>query len=283
MRKTKILITGASGFVGKNLIMEIKNNQKFDLIALSRKELNLGGVEVAKVDLKNNSSITKAVKSIDMVVHLAFSKNYSENLKMTNNLIAACRKAKVKKIIGLSSMSAKRKNPDDYGKAKIQTEKMIKSSGMNYTILRPSIIYGKGSTSFNFMIDYIKKIPFVTPIIGDGKYTIMPVHTSDVVTSIEKCIINKATDKKEYDLAGGEKIYFLELVNYLKKDLNVKKRNLHIPIWICKVVALLIPKIISQKNIRNLVEDTQADINPAKNDFGYNPTRFHDGVKNGLI
>ena len=273
-----LLITGGTGFVGKNLSSALKGKHLADVLTRKRGEKNcIAG------DLLDVKSIKPALKGKDIVIHLAFSQNYKENIIMTKNLINESKKAGIKKIIFLSSMSSKRKHPDDYGKIKQKLEFMIKNSGLNYTILRPSIIYGKGSTSFDFIIKLINKIPLFTPIIGSGKCKISPVHIKDVVSSISKCIKNKKTDFKEYDLPGGEEIYFIELIDELKSEMEIRKKNIHIPIWLCNFISIIVPRLISRENIKNLIEDSLPEIKEAQKDFAYAPIKFKNGIKNGLL
>jgi NADH dehydrogenase len=279
MKKIKILITGGTGFIGKKLFFSM--GDEYNCISISRKFT--GNSKVLVGDLKNYSSVKNYFHDIDVVIHLAYSKNYPENIVITKNLIKLSKENKIKKIILLSSMSAKRNFPDNYGKNKLHIEKIVKNSGIDYTILRPSIIYGKGSTSFDFIINYIKKIPFFTPIIGDGKYGIKPVHIEDITNAIKKCIANKKTNNKGYDLPGGEEIYFLDLINVLKKEINVRKPNLYLPKGICKIISFILPGIISKENIKNLTEKSFANAEDAHEDFDYKPIKFIDGIKNGLI
>ena len=284
MKEINLLITGGTGFIGKNLIGFLKKRKKYKMSILSRQSIrNYECIHADLIDRGFIERILKDGKRIDVVIHLAYSKDYQDNLEITKNILEFCHKSKIKKIILLSSMSAKRSYPDDYGKNKAQIEKMVKNSGLNYTILRPSIIYGKGSTSFNFMIGYLKRIPFFVPVIGSGKYKISPVHIRDVINVIEKSIDNKKTDKKEYDIVGGEEVYFVDLINSLKKELKIKKRNFYAPLFFCDIIALFFPSIISKENIKNLTESSLADIESAKRDLEYKPIKFHDGVKNGII
>ncbi|MBU3912757.1 MAG: NAD-dependent epimerase/dehydratase family protein [Nanoarchaeota archaeon] len=277
----KILITGGTGFVGSNLTERLKRKHKIAIISREMKVFK--GIKIVIRNLNNLESAQKFFKNIDVVIHLAYSKNnYEENIIMTRNVINASKKFHVKKIILLSSMSAKRSHPDSYGKNKIEIEQIIKESGINYTILRPSIIYGPGSKSFDFIIEKIKKLPFV-PIMGSGKYYIYPVSVDDVVFSIERCLDNKKTDRKEYDLPGGERIYFIDLINELKKSAGINKRNIKIPLSVCKMVSIIFPKVISRENINNMTENSLADFRDARKDFDYNPVKFSEGVKNGLI
>ena len=90
----------------------------------------------------------------------------------------------------------------------------------------------------------MEKIPFLTPIIGNGRYIVIPVNVDDIIETIIVCIKNKKTDKKEYDIVGGEKMYFVDLVNELKKELKIQKPNIHLPIPICKMIAIVFPFII---------------------------------------
>ena len=280
-KNKKILITGGSGFVGTNLIETLNNAKKYEIKIFSRKNIPDGKFIIG--DLKYFDSINSALKKEDIIIHLANSKNYPENVEIMKNLVKAAKEKRIKKIIFISSMSAKRKYPDDYGKSKIRSERILRESGINYTILRPSIIYGKGSTGFNFLIERTKKIPFFTPIIGNGKYRIAPVYIGDVIESIEDTIENEKTNGKEYDIVGGEDIFFVDLINVLKKETGDKKINIHIPLWICNMIAICLPKVISKNNIRNLTEDSYADIKDAKKDFDYNPIKFEDGIKNGIL
>ncbi|MBU3907278.1 MAG: NAD-dependent epimerase/dehydratase family protein [Nanoarchaeota archaeon] len=292
-KKLNILITGGTGFVGSNLVNLLRHKEGYSINVLSQQSISskdgfvsnniLEEDQIIIGDLLNYNDAEKATNNIDIVIHLAYSKNYPENLVMAENLINACRKNKVKKIILLSSMSAKRSHPDEYGKNKLEIENMIKKSGINYTILRPSIIYGKGGKSFDFMIELINKVPFFTPIIGSGKYWIMPVHKDDVIKAVEKTINNKITDKKEYDLPGRDKIYFVDLINLLKKEKRIGKINIHIPIMFCKVISMILPKVLSKENIRNLTESSLADMCLAEKDLDYKPISLKEGLKNGIV
>jgi nucleoside-diphosphate-sugar epimerase len=269
----KILVTGGTGFVGSNLINQIT---KYDVKKISRNQ----GSDI-QGDLTNSNDANKALKDIEVLIHLAFSKNYPENLLIIKNLINACKKNKTKKIILMSSMSAKRDWPDDYGKIKREVENKVKESGLNYVILRPSMIYGKGATSFNFIIDQMNKIPLIVPIVGSGKSIIYPVHVNDVVKSIEVSL-EKDIQNKEYDVVGPEKICFLDLINLLKKEGKIIKKNLKVPVFVFYITSLFFPNIIKKETIRNLTQDSKPDFDSIK-ELNIEFVNMQEGMKNGFI
>ncbi|MDD5193305.1 MAG: NAD-dependent epimerase/dehydratase family protein [Candidatus Nanoarchaeia archaeon] len=275
--KKRILITGGTGFVGRKLVEEIKNT--YDVKVLSQKSTEKN---IIPGNLLIKESLENSFKRIDTVVHLAASKNNPENIPMAENLVEICRKNKIKKIIYMSSMAAKRSFPDEYGKTKQKIEKIIIDSGLKYTILRPSIIYGPGSTSFNFILEKIRKLPFV-PIVGNGRYLIFPVHIDDIIKAVGNCINNPKTNNKEYDIPGGDGVYFIEMINELKRQIGIRKPNLSIPVSLCRLISIIAPNIISPENIKNLTEDSLADLENTKRDLKINIRGFREGVKNGII
>src|SRR3989338_4230017 len=133
MKKTNLFITGGSGFVGKNLVKQINNKNNYSYSVLSRRKTN--SQDFVFGDLMDLGSLDKIIKKNDVVIHLALSKNYPENITMTDNLLKICEKKKIPKIILISSMAAKRNYPDEYGKTKKIIEEKVKNSGLNYTIL----------------------------------------------------------------------------------------------------------------------------------------------------
>ena len=187
-------------------------------------------------------------------------------------------------------MSAKRRFPDEYGKMKIKVEELVRNSGLDYTILRPSMIYGPGSTSFDFILERFEKIPLFTPIIGNGKSLIRPVHIDDVIEAIVKSMEDKITINKEYELVGGEEVYFIDIINLLKRSKHIEKKNFYVPLAFCYVLATLFPQIITKESVRNFSEErerdfteTLANIDLLRMELNYTPVRFSEGIKNGLI
>ena len=144
-----LLITGASSALGKKLTTELLETGKFSIRLLEHhSSVSNEHCEIFKGDLQNIDNLNNACAGIDTVIHLAAltrsssSKSYfNVNIVGTENLLAACQKHNVKRFIFVSSSAASEKG-GDYGVSKLRGEEKVKSSPLNWVILRPSEIYG---------------------------------------------------------------------------------------------------------------------------------------------
>ncbi len=273
----KILVTGSTGFIGRNLIPEIEG----DVFCLARKTSDISKIKKHRIvfgDLMDKSSLLKATEGKKIVIHLATSHTNSkmQDVIGSKNLIESCKKNKVKRIIFISSMAVKRRHLDDYGKTKLKIEEVIKKSKIPYTILRPSLIYSEDNLS---LIGKSLSIPFIIPIIGNGKYKLNPIYIEDLIKVIIECIKNKDSINKVYDIAGPEKISFNEIISISKRKFDLKKLEIRIPKIICIILFTIYP-IISADAVRGIDEDTNADITLMKKELKIKPIDFEEGIKN---
>lgn len=282
MRKN-ILVTGATGFLGKELIPKITKD--YSIRCLVRKtsnitELKKHSLEIVYGNILDKKKMLEITKNIDIVIHLATShgkEKSNRDIIGSKNLIDASKKNKVKRIIFLSSMAANRRIPDSYGKVKILIENYLKKSGLKYTILRPSIIYSKNNLSIIGKSLFI--IPFFIPVIGNGDYKMGPVFIGDIIKSIKKAIENKKSVNKIYEISGREQLSFNELIKISKEELKIKKKIVHIPLSVCKIIFRLIP-LVSIESLNTINESSNANIEKLVQELNVNPISFREGIKN---
>ena len=283
-----IAITGATGFLGRHLVAKLRNK---NIKCLVRKEDHgFKKLKVTKGDIGDKKALDTLVKNAKIVVHLAAVIDHKDkeeyqkvNIEGTKNLIKACKNNNVKRVIFVSSMASTKKYLDDYGKSKSEAEKLLLSSGLDVTILRPSFIYGKNSNSMKKLLEFLNKFK-VIPIVGDGEYKFRPVHVDDVVKAIILCINNKKAVNKTYDILGKTELTFNEFIDTVCKEYNIKKRKIHIPISIClpiSSIGSLITKNFPLKKtyVLSIKSSTTGDIGPAEKDLKYKPMGFLDGLK----
>ena len=294
----RVFVTGSTGFIGSNLIQKLSMNG-YQVLALARDIKKVGAflpknnVKIIEGSILDQSVIRQAIKESNATVHLAavtseketdYRGSYEVNVTGSKNLIDLCMKHEVKKFITLSSESTKRKIQGNYAKTKSIVDDLVRKSNLEYTLLRPSIVYGPGSKGlFGKMMDYIRTLP-VIPIIGDGKQCIKPIHVDDVTESIISCLENKKTERKEYDLTGADKITFKNFIKEILYVRDVEKKTVHVPFSIVYVAISFLSLFlknppVTKDNLLGLKQVIDMKYDLASADFGFEPLSLREGLK----
>lgn len=275
MKKMKILVTGAAGFLGRYLLNEFEKSKRknLEIVAFDKKVCKKGerSFKVFCGDVTNKEDIAKAIKRASTVIHLASvirTKNKGDYLKVnvagTKNLVEAAEKEKVSKFIFVSSSISSKDSRDLYAKSKHLAEMIIINSNLKcYYILRPTLLYGKGDTK-NLAI--IAKLP-VFPVFGEGKQRLQPVYTGDLAKILVKIALSKKKFKKIFFVAGQTVAY-----SEILKAINPKKLRIHLP--------LLIGKLFARSKLRTLMSDKIVESIYIWNATKIKPMPFYKGVKN---
>ena len=230
---TRIAITGASGFVGKNLRNFLHKN-KINVLGVSRKNFHkhTSEVKITSTNLLEPNLQTK-LKNYDVLVHLigigreSPKSTFEEiNLNLTKNVIKACKNAGIKKIIFISGLGVSKNNQSDYFISKYNAEHEIINSGLDYTIFRASYIMGKTDYLTKALSMQMKK--GIISIPGSGKYRLQPIFVLDVAKIILEAILEKKFSKKIIDLVGPQKISFEDFVKLFTKNTRVKIKKINL-------------------------------------------------------
>jgi nucleoside-diphosphate-sugar epimerase len=290
-KTSTLLVTGASSEMGSALIRKLLNNPELEIRAMVHRSLvNVPGCEIRPGNLKNPDLLARALSDVDIVVHMAAiirsprDLDYFEtNVRGTENLIDACLKNGIKKIVYISSLAASLSG-GGYSRSKLEAEECIKRSGMKWVILRPSEVYGQRvGDSINRLIHCIQKFIFV-PVIGDGKCKLSPVFIDDVVSAIKLSIFNEALENETIVLAGPEEFTYNEFVDRVAVHFGVKRFKLHLPIGLIKLGIMIMSglgiNILVPDQIPRLFCEKSFGIDLAKQKLGYSPRFIEEGIKN---
>ena len=229
----RIVVVGASGFVGKNL-RKFLHELNLDVLAISRKNFRKHASEV-KITSTNllEPKLQSKLKNYDALIHLIgigrqSSKSTFEeiNLNLTKNVIKACKNAGIKKIIFISGLGVSRSNKSDYFVSKYKAEREIINSGLDYTIFRASYIIGKTDYLTKALSKQMKKGVIIIP--GSGKYRLQPISVADVAKIILEAINEKKFSKKILDLVGPQKMSFEDFVRLFTKNTSVKIQKINL-------------------------------------------------------
>jgi NADH dehydrogenase len=246
--------------------------------------------ETAFGDITDAKAVDKAVEGAEIVVHLAALVNSADRKKFqevnvdgTKNLLDASKKYGVKRFVFFSSAVITSKIKGIYSDSKIKGEKLVRDSGVPYTIVRPSLLYGDNDVkNFGGMIKLIKKLPIV-PTVGSGNAKTQPVYIGDVVDAVVSVIGSQKAKNNEYFIAGPETLTLNEMIGITSKKLGVKRLKFHVPIILARPVVFFYerlaknPSIITEQ-IKRMNEDKVYDITDAEKDFGYKPMKFEKGL-----
>lgn len=276
------LITGAAGFIGEFVVREtykenpMENVRFFVRSSTNRKFLMKFPAEFFLGDLKNINSVKKAMEGVTEVLHLA-------GIRYSPNIIKAAKEAGVKKVILLHTTQMFSKHLKEAKKYK-KIESIISSEPVDYTILRPTMVYGsRKNRNIHKIVLFINKHSFY-PFIGSDKCLIQPIYAGDVAKACLDVLKTNKTVRKAYNIAGKNYLTWRKVISIIAKSLGVKVRTFRIPLWF-GIFALSAYKLVSNnpkltvKNILRFNENKNFNISLAKKDFGFDPISFEEGIK----
>ena len=224
---TKIIVAGASGFVGKNL-RNFLYEKKLNALAISRKNFHKHPSEIKIITTNlSDPKLQSKLKNYDALINLIGigrqtpKSTFEEiNLNLTKDVIKTCKNVGIKKIIFISGLGVSKNNTSNYFVSKYKAEQEIINSGLDYTIFRASYIIGKTDHLTKALSKQMKKGVIVIP--GSGKYRLQPISVLDVTKIILEAILEKKFSRKIIDLIGPQKISFEDFVKLFAKNTGTK-------------------------------------------------------------
>ena len=266
MANSKIVsVIGGNGFLGQYLVNFLLN-KGFYVKVISRSAKNqkpkytlskLGQLTLINCDIKNLKNLKNSIKGSEIVINLSGlltevkNNNFNQVHNLgTKNIVKASQELGIKKILHISAIGAAKGSMSIYARTKFLGEKNIEKF-KNYTIIRPSIVYGDEDNFINYFAK-MSKISPIMPLIGNGKTKFQPIWVQDLVN-----IIGLFLDKKNNTLVevGGEDIVsFKEILIKINNELNQKRYLLNLPFTLSKKIAYLAEKMPRPILTRDQVE-----------------------------
>ncbi len=289
-----ILITGATGYIGRHLVARLV--QQGERPRCLVRDLKRAGqiLPGAKVDLVQGDTtqpgtLRLVMQGVDTVIHTAFitaerkqsaGNHYdTTNVEGTANVVKAAKSAGVSRIIAVSGLGTKPDKPGSYMQGRYLAEQMIKESGMTWTIIQPSVLFGKDAPFIKGLTDLIRTSP-VVPLIGGGKIMFQPIYVEDVVSVIVE-VLNEPerTANKTFTIGGPEYYSFTGIVTMLTHAMHKKRIMAPAPRQLvgigAAVMEAVLPKPPLTKAAMTLFSfDNTTMINSVERDFGFKPMSF---------
>lgn len=284
----KIFITGASSTLGKNLTSELLKTGKFSIRLLEHHSpVPKKQCETFRGDIQDPDFLLEACSGVDTVFHLASlthssSRNtyFEVNESGTGSLITSCQKNNVRRLIFVSSSAASEEG-GDYAVSKLRSEELVRESGLEWVILRPSEVYGPNmDEGIGKLVTCVKIFPII-PIIGNGSYFLSPVHVDDVIQAMVEILENDSIKKETLNLCGPEKMTMNELIDRLALIQNLKRKIVFLPLWLVRVgigfLEFLKPGFAFSDQIPRLLCDKNQSISLTQALISYNPRKIEEG------
>ena len=254
MKQKEILLFGATGQIGRNLIRKLsKNNYK--IIAVTRNihragyilktQANPGYLELVEINNFDTQRIDDLIKRCSICVNLIgilYEKKKGQfktiHTDLPDMLSQRMNKFKNDKFIHLSSLGIEKALDSEYAKSKLNGEKKIIQNFKNSIIIKPSIVYSVDDQFTTNLMTLLSRLPFM-PLYYNGKTKFSPIHVSDLVNILYE-IINGNFNKLTLECIGPEILSFKEIINKLLKSIDKKRILFPLPYSLAKISAKIL-------------------------------------------
>jgi NADH dehydrogenase len=291
-----ILVTGGTGFIGRELIQRLISSgyQVRTLLRPSQISPNLPSglpLDVALSSLLDPRGVRAALIDADTVIHLAgsdrfgFRSNVMENeVEGTRVLADAANEAGVKRLIFLSHIGTSLTSAYKLLRAKALSEENIIRSKTPYTILRTSLVFGADDHFTTSLAMMLSITPGFFPIPGDGTTQIQPLALEDLVTSIIWTLDDSATLNQKYEIGGPEYLTFREVVEMVMDKTRSRRILLQVRPPFLRAGAWILEKLFRIPPINTfwldyLAVNRTTDLETLPRVFGLHPGRMSNNLE----
>jgi nucleoside-diphosphate-sugar epimerase len=279
----KVFVTGATGFTGSRtvpLLME----RGWEVHCLYRESSDRSVLPQSEIhwhlgNLENQEKLIEALQGCDTLVNIA-----SLGFGHAENIVKSAQAAGIQRAIFISTTAIFTKLNSQSKRTRLAAEAAIQNSDLNYTILRPTMIYGsQRDRNMYRLIRLLRRFPLI-PIFGKGNYLQQPIFVDDVAEAILQCLEQPKTIGKSYNIAGKKALTYNEVIDNIAIIMDRKIYKLYLPDKIViKFLRLLekmkIPFPIKAEQVKRLNENKDFSYEEAQIDFNFQPRSFDEGIR----
>ncbi len=254
-KDSKIIIPGAAGLVGQNLIVQLKKQGYTNLVAIDKFTENLNilkkihpDIIAIDADVSRSGDWQAQFKDADMVLMLQaqIGSKYSDdfirnNVESAKIVLATMKEYVVPYVVHISSSVVESVADDDYTNTKKEQERLVLESGIKHCVLRPTLMFGWFDRKhLGWLSRFMQRIP-IFPIPGDGCYMRQPLYAKDFCNIIIGAMETQP-ENEIYNITGREKVNYIDMIRCIRDTVKAKTWIVNIPyslFWILlKVYAL---------------------------------------------
>lgn len=296
----KVFVTGASGFVGGAVLEQLQAAGHFIRIlarhpqsARIQAAADRFRAEIHPGDILDSQALEPGLPGVEAVIHLVgiiseVGAATFENIHVrgTQSVVEAMQKANVPRLAHISALGARPQAISRYHQSKWAAEEIVRQSGLDWTIFRPSIVYGPGDEFVNLFAKLARRLP-VLPVMGTGQGTLQPVSVETVASCFVKAITEPKAIRQTVDLCSEEVLTFDEVLDRILHVTGQKRWKCHIPMALARGLAAGMEQLfaalhkappLNRDQLLMLEEKTVGNPQLAKDLFGIKLVPFREGI-----
>lgn len=290
----KVLVTGGSGFVGRRVVAALLAAGHPVRVLARGTRARMEGVEMIPASVLEPEELVEACRGCEAVVHLVgiiaevgdqtFERVHVDG---TKHLLDAARAAGVRRWVQMSALGARSEGRARYQRTKAAAEALVRPSGLEWTILRPSIVYGVGDGFVNFFERMSRWSP-VLPLIGGGGMQFQPIGVDAVARCFVESLVRPVAIGRTYDLCGLERVTLREVMEAILRVTGRRRWLVSVPWWVAGIQAMMAewvvggvlrrPPPLNRDQLLMLREDNVGDPGPMQRELGVEPGVFREGL-----
>jgi len=285
MEITTVAIIGGSGFVGHHLCHQLAGEGYRVRVASRDRErakdklIFLPTVEVESVDVHDSRQLAAFVRGAEAVINLVgvlherggAGSFQAAHVELAAKVVGACRAAGVRRLLHMSALHADRNGPSRYLRSKGEAEAVVRDSRLEWTLFRPSVIFGEGDNFLNLFAQLLQFTPVVFLACPDSRF--QPVFVEDVAAAFARSLQDPESIGESYDLCGPKVYRLRELVEFVgimtDRPRPVVGLNDTLSYWQAFAMEWLPVKLMTRDNYYSMQRDSVCD---CMFPFGIEPT-----------
>lgn len=269
-----VCVIGGSGFVGRHLCQQLAAQGYRVCVPTRDRErakalILLPTVDVVVADVQEPAALAEVVSGCDAVINLvgvlhdARGKRgfAAAHVALARQVVAACRANKVHRLLQMSALGAATDAPSAYLRSKGEAEQIVRESGLDFTIFRPSVIFGPGDSFLNLFACLARMLPLLALARADAKF--QPVYVNDVTTAFVHALTDLGTLGRQYDLCGPRQYTLRELVAWVGRTtgnerpiIGLNRPLSYLQAWTMEWLPV---KLMTRDNVRSMEIDSVCD------------------------
>lgn len=274
MQITNICVIGGSGFVGRHLCQQLAAQGYRVRVPTRDRErakalILLPTVDVVVADVQDPVVLAATVRGCDAVINLvgvlhdARGKRgfAAAHVELARKVVAACRASKIRRLLQMSALGAGMDAPSAYLRSKGEAETIVRESGLDFTIFRPSVIFGPDDSFLNMFAGLLRTLPVIALANPGARF--QPVYVDDVAAAFVRALPDMKTFGQSYALCGPQRYTLRELVAYVGRITGRQRPilGLNRALSYCQAYAMecLPVKLMTRDNLRSMEVDSVSD------------------------